>query len=57
MLTQAPNTATWAGSGAKVETSAIVREPTRAVPRNLKLKRTERERCWEFEWGIIATFR
>src|SRR4051794_4345293 len=41
MLTQAPRTATWAARGAKVQTSAMVSDPTSAVPRNLKLRRTE----------------
>lgn len=44
MLTQAPRVATCAGKGAKVETNAMVSDPTRAVPRNLKLRRTVRGR-------------
>src|SRR5262249_39696331 len=42
MLTQAPRTASWAGTGAKAATRAIVSDPTSAVPTNLKFRSTER---------------
>jgi len=44
-LILAPRRAIWAGMAAKVDTKAIIDEPKFAVPRNLKLKRTERRRC------------
>src|SRR4051812_28828350 len=55
MLTHAPSTATCAGSGVYVETRAMVSDPTRDTPRNLKFSRTERRGAVSFCVGMPAT--
>src|SRR5262245_6779132 len=55
-LILAPRTAIWAGTAAKVETSAMMSEPKIEVPRNLKLKRTERRRC-QFDGRVAMGLR
>jgi hypothetical protein len=40
MLNDAPRAPIWAGTGAKVHTRDIAREPTAEMPINLKLRRT-----------------
>jgi hypothetical protein len=56
MLMKTPRLAICSGSGAKTDTNPMVNDPAKAVPRNLKLRRTERGRCWASGLGIIATF-